>query len=82
MVLSKSVCKRHSETRGGARGGGLLEGGWETEPRELGKTSRIINILECPESEWIVCLDCNGRKRRSRIYLVTKLCCVYYIKNS
>lgn len=48
--------------RGGVRGGGLLEGGWEIELRELGKISWIINILECLELEWIVCLDCNGRK--------------------
>lgn len=47
------MCKRHSETE--ERGGGVLAGSvWEREPTELGKTSWIINILECPETEWIM----------------------------
>lgn len=60
--------------------GELLGDGWETEPRLLRKASRINNILECPETEWIVCLDFEERKRRSRIYMVTRLCSVCYIK--
>lgn len=30
------------------------EAGGKTEPRELGKTSLIIHILQCPETERVV----------------------------